>query len=95
MKQNFSIEEHDEASTKLQKIRDYLTYLTCDLSNSYSGNTGLSQKAHKAAKAVDELRFALADELHKEAPQGLEVGALDFYQRQNKYKGNTSSDVDI
>lgn len=95
MKPKFSLEEHDEASVKLQKIRDYLTFLTVELSNSYASSTGISKKAKKAAQAADKLRFALADELHKEAPSELEMEALDFYQRQNKYKSNSSSDVDI
>ncbi|AEH12338.1 hypothetical protein [Shewanella baltica] len=95
MKSRFSYQEHDQASKKLQKIRDYLVFLTTELSNSYPQASEVAKHAKKASDTVDLLRFALAEELHRESPEGLKIGALDFYQRQNNYGGKSSSDVDI
>ncbi len=83
MKQKFSFEKHDECSKELQKARDYLAKLTKDISDAYGKNTELTKKAKKSLSELDNLRYSLADELHKESPHELVIGALDFYQRQN------------
>ena len=95
MKKGFSYEEHDSASEKLQKIRDYLTFLSVEVSNSYGKSVNVTKAAIEASQAADRLRFALADELHKENPQELSMGALDFYKQQNSYSGSKSSDVKL
>ncbi|WP_063650529.1 hypothetical protein [Aliivibrio fischeri] len=84
MKTKFNYTEHDQAALNLQNIRDYLSSLSADISNAYGSSSKVSKLAREASDLTDELRFALADELHKEAPVELQVEALDFYQRQNK-----------
>ncbi|MGG4662769.1 hypothetical protein [Providencia vermicola] len=83
MKQNFSFEKHDECSRELQRTSDYLAELVKEISNSYGKNTEIAKKAKKSLDEIISLRFSLADELHKESPHELVIGALDFYQRQN------------
>lgn len=95
MKSKFAYEDHEMASKNLQKIRDYLNFLSVEISNSYGKSATVTSCAKEAAKNVDRLRFALAAELQKEKPSQLNMVAIDFYQQQIKYPESRSSDIDI
>lgn len=67
-KTGLAFSRHTEIGIELQRIRDYLTHLSVEISNTYPKAARVVGKACRAADAVDSLRCALDSRVFDEYP---------------------------